>query len=72
MEETDIYIIMVVRYNTNSMNILYILRIFKQRAVRYILGNEMKGFLNVRPNESLVLESSVGPLVCGTKLRLRS
>lgn len=72
MEETGIYIIMVVRYNTNSMNILYILRIFKQRAVRYILGNEMKGFLNVRPNESLVLESSVGPLVCGTKLRLRS
>lgn len=37
-----------------------------------VFANEIRGFLNRRPNESLVLESSVSTPVCGTKLRLRS
>lgn len=37
-----------------------------------VFANEIRGFLNRRPNESRVLESSVSTPVCGTKLRLRS
>lgn len=70
MEETGIFIITTVRHNTNNMKTLYSLELVYSLGI--VLVNEMKGFLNIRPNESHMLESSVSTPVCGTILRFRS